>query len=69
MKCQNLFSWRNKKKHIICFSSAELAKRVVMVNSRCRLEAICGDLIDYFWQDRLASLSQVILSGSLMIVN
>ena len=29
MKCQNLFSWKNKKKYIIDLSSAELAQKVV----------------------------------------
>ena len=30
MKCQNLFSWKNKK-NIISVSSAELTQRLVMV--------------------------------------
>ena len=32
MKCQNLFSGKNKKKKITNLLSAELAKRVVNVN-------------------------------------
>ena len=59
MKCQNLFSWKNKKN--ISLSSAELAQRVVKVNEYFVLKNIFKCLLKFL-------LSMLSIKGTFSLI-